>query len=98
MPRLGDSVAEGTLVRWLVRPGAMVRALDVIAEVDTDKVSAEIPAPVGGTVRALLADEGQSVKIGAEIAVIETETKAPVVERATGGNTTTPRRARAGPR
>lgn len=71
MPRLGESVAEGTLVRWLVAPGAKVTALDVIAEIDTDKVSAEIPTPVTGVVRELLANEGDAIKVGGDIAVIE---------------------------
>jgi len=71
MPRLGESVAEGTLVKWLVRPGSQVTALDVIAEIDTDKVSAEIPTPVTGTVLQLLAIEGDAVKVGAVIALIE---------------------------
>jgi 2-oxoisovalerate dehydrogenase E2 component (dihydrolipoyl transacylase) len=71
MPRLGESIVEGTLVRWLVRPGAKVTAFDVIAEIDTDKVSAEIPTPVTGIVVELLASEGDAVKVGAEIAVIE---------------------------
>ncbi|MBI4347841.1 MAG: E3 binding domain-containing protein, partial [Elusimicrobia bacterium] len=73
MPRLGESVTEGTLVKWHVQPGAKVAALDVIAEVDTDKVSAEIPAPVSGKVLTLLVDEGATIPVGGEIAVIETE-------------------------
>lgn len=71
MPRLGESVAEGTLVKWLVKPGTKVAAFDVIAEIDTDKVSAEIPAPADGVIRELLAKEGDAVKVGASIAMIE---------------------------
>ena len=72
MPRLGESVAEGTLVKWFVAPGASVKALDVIAAIDSDKVSADIPSTVTGVVRELLASEGDAVKVGADIAVIET--------------------------
>lgn len=77
MPRLGESVGEGTIVKWLVKPGSEVSELDAIVEVDTDKVSTEVPAPVTGIVRALLAKEGESVKVGAEIAVVEVEESAP---------------------
>src|ERR1043166_241329 len=71
MPRLGESVTQGILVRWLVEPGASVTALDIIGEIETDKVNAEIPAPVTGTVRELLAREGDEIEVGAEIAAIE---------------------------
>lgn len=98
MPRLGESVAEGTITKWLVRPGVVVAALDVIAEVDTDKVSAEIPAPVSGTIRALLVTEGQSIKVGAEIALIDAEAPASGRsqedgEPASGGDTSSPQGA-----
>lgn len=73
MPRLGESVDEGTIVRWLVAPGARVTELEVIVEVETDKVSTEVPAPVTGIVRALLASEGASVKVGAAIAIVDVE-------------------------
>jgi 2-oxoisovalerate dehydrogenase E2 component (dihydrolipoyl transacylase) len=73
MPRLGESVAEGTIVKWLVRPGARVAQFDALVEVDTDKVSTEVPAPEAGVVRELLAAEGQSVKVGTEIAIIEVD-------------------------
>lgn len=73
MPRLGESVTEGTIVRWYVTPGASIKALETMVEVDTDKVSTDIPSPVTGTVRALLAADGEAVKVGADIALIEVE-------------------------
>ncbi len=71
MPQLGESVHEGTISRWLVKPGDKVVEFEPMLEVDTDKVSAEVPAPVSGILREILAKEGQTVQAGAEIAVVE---------------------------
>ncbi len=71
MPQLGESVHEGTISRWLVKPGDKVVEFEPLLEVDTDKVSAEVPSPVSGILREILAKEGQTVQAGAEIAVIE---------------------------
>ncbi len=71
MPQLGESVHEGTISRWLVKPGEKVVEFEPMLEVDTDKVSAEVPAPVSGILREILAKEGQTVQAGAEIAVVE---------------------------
>jgi 2-oxoisovalerate dehydrogenase E2 component (dihydrolipoyl transacylase) len=72
MPQLGESVHEGTISRWLVKPGDKVVEFEPMLEVDTDKVSAEVPAPVSGILREILAKEGETVQAGAEIAVVET--------------------------
>jgi 2-oxoisovalerate dehydrogenase E2 component (dihydrolipoyl transacylase) len=72
MPQLGESVHEGTISRWLVKPGDKVVEFEPMLEVDTDKVNAEVPAPVSGILREILAKEGQTVQAGAEIAVVET--------------------------
>ena len=72
MPQLGESVHEGTISRWLVKPGDKVVEFQPMLEVDTDKVNAEVPAPVTGVVREILAKEGETVQAGAEIAVVET--------------------------
>ncbi|MFI5284145.1 MAG: biotin/lipoyl-containing protein, partial [Candidatus Dormibacterales bacterium] len=74
MPQLGESVHEGTISRWLVKPGDRVVEFEPMLEVDTDKVSAEVPAPVSGVLREILAREGQTVQAGAEIAVVELTT------------------------
>ena len=71
MPQLGESVHEGTISRWLVKPGDKVVEFEPMLEVDTDKVSAEVPAPVTGVLKEILAKEGQTVQAGAEIAVVE---------------------------
>jgi pyruvate dehydrogenase E2 component (dihydrolipoamide acetyltransferase) len=71
MPQLGESVHEGTISKWLVKPGDKVVEFEPMLEVDTDKVSAEVPAPVTGILKEILAQEGQTVQAGAEIAVVE---------------------------
>jgi len=71
MPQLGESVHEGTISKWLVKPGDRVVEFEPMLEVDTDKVSAEVPAPVSGILREILAKEGQTVQAGTEIAVVE---------------------------
>ncbi|TMD41038.1 MAG: 2-oxo acid dehydrogenase subunit E2 [Chloroflexi bacterium] len=72
MPQLGESVHEGTISKWLVKPGDKVVEFEPMLEVDTDKVNAEVPAPVSGILREILAQEGETVQAGAEIAVVET--------------------------
>jgi 2-oxoisovalerate dehydrogenase E2 component (dihydrolipoyl transacylase) len=71
MPQLGESVHEGTISRWLVKPGDKVVEFEPMLEVDTDKVNAEVPAPVSGVLKEILAKEGQTVQAGSEIAVVE---------------------------
>ncbi|HVH62109.1 MAG TPA: dihydrolipoamide acetyltransferase family protein [Candidatus Dormibacteraeota bacterium] len=72
MPQLGESVHEGTISKWLVKPGDKVTEFEPMLEVDTDKVNAEVPAPVTGILREILAKEGETVQAGTEIAVVET--------------------------
>ena len=71
MPQLGESVREGTISRWLVKVGDRVIEFEPMVEIETDKVSAEVPAPVTGTLREILAREGQTVLAGARIALVE---------------------------
>jgi 2-oxoisovalerate dehydrogenase E2 component (dihydrolipoyl transacylase) len=71
MPQLGESVHEGTISKWLVKVGDKVVEFEPMVEVDTDKVNAEVPAPVTGILREILAKEGETVQAGAEIAVVE---------------------------
>ena len=72
MPQLGESVAEGTIGRWLKKPGDRVEKYEPIVEVITDKVNAEVPSPFAGVLTAILAEEGATVPNNAEIAEIET--------------------------
>jgi len=86
LPALGESVVEGTISRWLVKEGDRVERDQPIVEVTTDKVDAEIPAPASGTVVRILAAEGETVPVGAQLATIEPEaegvkTAPPAVKR-----------------
>ncbi|MFL5723794.1 MAG: biotin/lipoyl-containing protein, partial [Chloroflexota bacterium] len=72
MPQLGESVAEGTIGKWLKQPGDHVAKYEPLVEVVTDKVNAEVPSPFEGVLREILAEEGSVVPNNAEIAVIET--------------------------
>jgi 2-oxoisovalerate dehydrogenase E2 component (dihydrolipoyl transacylase) len=76
MPQLGESVTEGTIARWLKQPGEPVERYEAIAEVVTDKVNAEIPAPIEGTMGQHLVEEGAVVPVGAPICSIESVDKA----------------------
>ena len=76
MPQLGESVAEGTIGRWLKQPGDHVAKYEPLLEVVTDKVNAEVPSPYEGILREILAEEGSVVPNNAEIAVIETADEA----------------------
>src|SRR5512135_2069074 len=71
MPQLGESVAEGTIGKWLKKPGDHVDKYEPLLEVITDKVNAEVPSPVAGTLREILVEEGATVPNNAEIAVID---------------------------
>ena len=71
MPQLGESVTEGTIARWLKQPGEPVARYESIAEVASDKVNAEIPAPADGTFGEIIAAEGSVVSVGQPICTIE---------------------------
>lgn len=71
LPDVGEGIAEGEVVRWLVAEGARVEEDDPLVEILTDKANVEIPSPVSGTVVRILAQPGQVVKVGAPLALIE---------------------------
>ena len=71
MPQLGESVAEGTIGKWLKVVGDRVEKYEPLVEVITDKVNAEVPSPFAGTLTAILVEEGQTVPNNAEIAEID---------------------------
>ncbi len=73
MPKMGESVQEATITKWMVKPGDMVEEDDMLLEIATDKVDTEIPSPVAGKVLKILFSEGSQVAVGAVIAVINTE-------------------------
>src|SRR2546428_3342669 len=72
MPKLGESVTEGTIGKWLKQPGDKVNKYDLLVEVQTDKVNTEIPSPVAGTLREVKVEEGQTVPIGTLLAIFDT--------------------------
>jgi pyruvate/2-oxoglutarate dehydrogenase complex dihydrolipoamide acyltransferase (E2) component len=74
MPRLGESVAEGTIGAWLKKEGDYVERDESLAEVITDKITAELPSPVAGRLTKILAQVDQTVTVGTDIALIEEET------------------------
>ncbi|KIV54311.1 branched-chain alpha-keto acid dehydrogenase subunit E2 [Aneurinibacillus migulanus] len=72
MPQLGESVTEGTIAKWLIKPGDTVKKYEPLCEVTTDKVNAEVPSTVEGTVTELVAREGDTLAVGELICYIET--------------------------
>jgi pyruvate dehydrogenase E2 component (dihydrolipoamide acetyltransferase) len=70
MPALGESVTEGTVTRWLKSVGDQVEVDEPLVEVSTDKVDTEIPSPVAGTLQEILAEEDETVEVGADLCVI----------------------------
>jgi 2-oxoglutarate dehydrogenase E2 component (dihydrolipoamide succinyltransferase) len=78
MPRLGESVAEATLSKWMVKEGDAIQVDQTIAEASTDKADTELPSPVAGRVVRLLVLTGQTVNVGTPILEIETDAKATV--------------------
>ena len=73
MPQLGESVTEGTIERWLVKEGDTVEQYDPLFEVVTDKVNAEVPAEIAGTVTKILVADGETVAVGTPVAEIDAE-------------------------
>jgi pyruvate dehydrogenase E2 component (dihydrolipoamide acetyltransferase) len=73
MPQMGESIAEGTLSRWMKKVGDAVKRDEPIFEISTDKVDAEIPAPAAGVLAEILVTEGQTVAVQTVVAKIETE-------------------------
>lgn len=78
MPQMGESIAEGTLSRWLKKAGDEIRRDEPMFEISTDKVDAEIPSPVAGVIAEILVKEGETVAVQTVVARIETEKGAAV--------------------
>lgn len=75
MPKMGESIIEGTILTWLKKEGDTIEADESVLEVATDKVDTEVPATHGGILKKILAKEGDVVAVGAPIAIIETNSK-----------------------
>src|SRR5229473_8305638 len=71
MPQMGESVVEGTITKWLVKEGDTVAEDQPLVEISTDKVDTEIPSPGAGRIAKIVAEEGQTLAVGAKLAVIE---------------------------
>src|SRR5580765_8055586 len=76
MPQMGESLAEGTVVRWLKKTGDRIERDEPLFEISTDKVDTDVPSPVAGTLQRILVQEGETVAVGARVAVIDDGTAA----------------------
>ncbi|HSR15330.1 MAG TPA: biotin/lipoyl-containing protein, partial [Gemmatimonadales bacterium] len=70
MPQLGETVTEGTILRWAKQPGETVAEDEVLLEISTDKVDTEVPSPAAGILHEILVPSGQTVAVGTPLAVI----------------------------
>ncbi len=80
MPQLGETVTEGTILRWAKQVGDSISEDEVLVEISTDKVDTEVPSPVSGTILEILVEEGDTVEVGAELVVIGDAEEAPAGE------------------
>lgn len=77
MPQMGESIAEGTVSKWLKKPGDPVERDEAVVEISTDKVDTEVPAPAAGTLAEIVVAEGETVEVGTVVAYIERESSTP---------------------
>src|SRR6266511_6302271 len=71
MPQMGESIVEGTITKWLKKPGDKIQRDEPLFEISTDKVDAEIPAPASGVLKEIRAKVGQTVQVNTVVAVID---------------------------
>jgi len=81
MPQLGETVTEGTILRWLVQVGDEVKEDDPILEISTDKVDTEVPSPFTGQVTSLLVEEGETVEVGASLLELDGDSNSSSVSK-----------------
>ncbi|MBX3330387.1 MAG: 2-oxo acid dehydrogenase subunit E2 [Nitrospira sp.] len=84
MPQLGESIAEGTVVKWLIPVGGMIQKDESLLEVETEKVTLEIPSPATGLLNEIIVHEGQTVPVGTLLARIDSAPPSEVVNRVGG--------------
>ena len=82
MPQLGETVTEGTITKWYKKAGDSVKADETLFDIETDKVSTEIPSPVAGVIDEILIGEGVTAKVGVTLAVIRESGAAPAPQPA----------------
>jgi 2-oxoglutarate dehydrogenase E2 component (dihydrolipoamide succinyltransferase) len=83
MPKMGESVMEGTIVKWYKKPGDSVKKDETLFEISTDKVDTEVPSPADGIVTELLFLEGDTVDVGKTVAYLETDSTAASIAKST---------------
>ena len=89
VPTLGESVTEATVSTWFKKPGEAFEADEMLCELETDKVSVEVPAPAAGVMTKLLAEEGATVEAGGKLAIMSTDATAPATALANDAPETT---------
>ena len=82
MPKMGESVSEGTIIKWHKKIGDMVKRDEIIFEISTDKVDTEIPSPLAGILTEIVVKEGETVEVGTTVAVIQPNGETTVSETA----------------
>src|ERR1700716_978591 len=80
MPQMGESLTEGTVVRWMKKAGDRVDRDEPLFEISTDKVDTDVPSPAAGILKAILVADGQTVAVGSPLAVIDDGVASPAVE------------------
>ena len=90
LPHVGESVVEGTIGKWLKQPGDRVERYDPLVEVVTDKVTMEVPSPVAGELLRIIAQEGETIPMGAPIAEVDTGESTPPVSPSSDAATSAP--------
>src|SRR5436305_6445766 len=93
MPQMGESLAEGTVVKWLKKPGDRVERDEALFEISTDKVDTDVPSPTAGILDSVLVREGETVAVGAPVAIVRED--APEPRTASSPSDAPPRRAAA---
>ncbi|MGA7795798.1 MAG: biotin/lipoyl-containing protein, partial [Candidatus Acidiferrales bacterium] len=93
MPQMGESIFEGTITRWLKKPGDRVERDEPLFEISTDKVDAEIPAPSAGVLKEIKVTEGQTVPIQTVVALIEAAGAVPAAPAAAPALSPAPEKA-----
>src|SRR5690242_21078855 len=82
MPQMGESIFEGTITKWLKKPGDAIERDEPLFEISTDKVDAEIPSPAAGVLKEIKVEEGKTVPIQTVVALIEAAGTQPVAGKA----------------
>src|ERR687885_2181475 len=90
MPQMGESIAEGTITRWLKKVGERVERDENLFEISTDKVDAEIPSPAAGVLLEIKAQEGETVAVGSVVAVVGEEGEQPAAGATSASASATP--------